>query len=495
MKKRFTLFSSGLCFFLFLNTTLFAQIENAAYNATGRAGVGTTMLTDYQAIGVNPANIGIRHAETKNFTLGLFEGTGNLFLQGVKTSDVNAFIQSGSNSDSLSYFQRIEGAQKFSGKAFGANVDVMPIGFAYNNDKIGSFAFNVKTSFRYFMDFNLNFTQYAFSGATALNLFPQLITGDGSVVANDPNQYQNYMDNKGGIKAGYNANGISLGTILNNSSYKLHWTTEYALGYGRKLVSLDEQHALYAGVAVKYVQGFGYVDISAKNGRISGVASYMPSLTQLDSVLNIKTVEQANSYYKPVGQGLGFDVGVTAEVFHDIRIGASVVNIGSITYRDNVYNVSDTVFTTVDYNSDFLAGFENIVKWERRESVVVPLATQLRLGASAMLLDKRIQVGIDYVQPLNKAAGNYNTAVWALGGDFFVLRWLRLSTGTTVGGNIASVSQGYSTRLAIPFGIGIVLGEDGGFEMGVSTRDISTYLIGQSSPLYSAAIGLVRLRF
>ncbi|MDF2456097.1 MAG: hypothetical protein K0R51_2090 [Cytophagaceae bacterium] len=495
MKKRFTLFSSALCFFLFLNTTVFAQIENAAYNATGRAGVGTTMLTDYQAIGVNPANIGIRYAETKNFTVGLFEGTGNVFLQGVKTSEINEFIQSGSNSDSLDYFQRLEGAKKFSGKAFGANVDVMPIGFAYNNDKIGSFAFNMKTSFRYFMDFNLNFTQFAFSSATALNLFPQLITGNQDTVANDPNQYQNYINNNGGIKAGYNKDGLSLGSILNNSSYKLHWTTEYALGYGRKIVSLDEQHALYAGVAVKFVQGFGYVDISAKNGRINGVASYMPSLTQLDSLLNIRTAEQANSYYKPVGQGLGFDIGVTAEVFHDIRVGASVVNIGSITYRDNVYNVSDTVFTTVDYNSDFLGGFDKIVKWERRGSVVVPLATQLRIGASAMFAERRIQVGVDYVQPLNNAAGNYNTAVWALGGDFFVLPWLRLSTGTSIGGNIASVSQGYSTRVAIPFGIGIVLGEDGGFEMGISTRDVSTYFIGQSSPLYSAAIGLVRLRF
>ena len=494
MKKRFTLFTYGLVCLLFLSTTLFAQIENAAYNATGRAGVGTTMLTDYQALGVNPANIAIRYAETKNFTVGLFEGTGSVFLQGVKASDVRTYIQSGQNSDSLNYFQRLEGARKFSGKTFGANVDFMPVGIAYNNDKIGSFAFNVKTSFRYFMDFNLNFTQFAFSSATATNLFPQLITGNQDTVANDPDQYQNYVNNKGGIKAGYNKKGLSLGNILDNSKYKFHWTTEYALGYGRKLFSLDEQHALYIGGAVKYVQGYGYVDISAKNGRISGVASYMPSLTQLDSLLKIKSGNQTNNF-KSVGQGIGFDIGVTAELFHDIRVGASVVNIGSITYRDNVYNVSDTVFYSVAYNSDFLGGFDKIVKWEKRGSVVVPLATQLRIGASAMFAEKRIQVGVDYVQPLNTAAGNYNTAVWAVGGDFFVLRWLRLSTGASIGGNIASVSQGYNTRMAIPFGIGIVLGEDGGFEMGIATRDVSTYFIGQSSPLYSAAIGLVRFRF
>ncbi|HSZ71178.1 MAG TPA: DUF5723 family protein [Cytophagaceae bacterium] len=494
MKKHFTRFN--FCFFslLFSHTTLYAQIESSAYSATGRAGVGTTMLTDYQALGVNPANIAIRYSEHKNLTVGFLEASGNVFLQGVSTNDIQQYIQSGKNSDSLNSFQRIQGAQKFSGKAFALNADVMPIGVAYVNDKIGSFAFNVKTSFRYFMDFNLNFTQFAFSSATATNLFPQLITGNQDTVANDPNQYQNYINNKGGIKAGYNKNGLSLGSILNNSSYKLSWTTEYALGYGRKLIHLDEQHSLYVGAAVKYVQGLGYVDISAKDGRISGVAAYMPNLTQLDSLLKIKSGNAASAY-RPVGQGLGFDIGATLELFHDVRVGASVVNIGSITYRDNVYDVSDSVFTTVKYNSDFLGGFDKIVKWKKRGSITVPLATQFRFGASASLLDKRIQVGIDIVQPLNKVAGNYNTTVWAIGGDFFVTRWLRLSTGASFGGNIASVSQGYSTRLAIPFGIGFVLGEDGGFEFGIATRDVTTYFLGQTSPLYSAALGVARMRF
>lgn len=492
MKKQFTFFTTGLFCLLLTHTTLFAQIENAAYNATGRGGVGTTMLTDYQALGVNPANIAIRYSETKNLTIGIVEGSASVFLQGVTTDEIKNFIQK--NSDSLNGYERLKGAETFSGKAFSASADVMPFGVAYVNDKVGSFAFNVKTSFRYFMDFNLNFTQYAFSGAAAINLFPQLITGNQDTVANDPGQYENYYNNNGGIKAGYNKNGLSVGTILNNSSYKLHWTTDYTLGYARKIASLDEQHALYGGVAVKYVQGFGYVDISAKDGRLSGVASYMPSLTGLDSLFKISS-GGSSSNYKSVGQGIGFDIGGTLELFHDIRVGASVVNIGSITYRDNVYDIRDSVFTTVAYNSDFLSGFDKILTWTKRESVKVPLATQLRIGASVSFLEKRIQAGLDYVQPLNKAAGNYNTAVWALGGDFFVLRWLRISTGTTIGGNIASTSQGYKTRVAIPFGIGIVLGEDGGFEMGISTRDVTTIFNGKTSPLYSAAIGLMRFRF
>jgi hypothetical protein len=36
----------------------FSQAEMSVYSATGRAGVATTFVTDYQAIGINPANLG-----------------------------------------------------------------------------------------------------------------------------------------------------------------------------------------------------------------------------------------------------------------------------------------------------------------------------------------------------------------------------------------------------------------------------------------------------
>lgn len=39
------------------STQSWAQHEFSSFTATGRAGVSTTMLTDYQSVGVNPANL------------------------------------------------------------------------------------------------------------------------------------------------------------------------------------------------------------------------------------------------------------------------------------------------------------------------------------------------------------------------------------------------------------------------------------------------------
>ncbi len=497
MKSRFTLvFLHGILLFIFSITHVSAQIENAAYSATGRAGVGTTMLLDYQCLGVNPANIAIKRYEGKHFTIGILEGSANSLLQGMSTTDLSYYLSDAfMGKDSFNYDDRQQAAQFVSGNAINLNIDMMGLGLSYNNDKIGSFAFSVKESIRYFMDFNETFTDYAFNGSTS-TLFPQLITNSGDTVANDPNQYQNYFNaTYGGIKSGYNAQGISLGTIVNNTSYKLNWSRDWTLGYSKKIIEVDERHAIYAGIAVKYVQGFGYVDLTAKDNKLTGVAAYMPALNSLDSILKVNSSSAVANSYKSIGQGMGFDFGLTAQLFNNFRVGASLINIGSMTYTQNVNEIQDTTIYTVKFNPDLYSGFEDIIKWKQKDNFKVALPSQFRLGASVHMLSNRIEVGFDMVAPLNKQPGNYNTTAWAVGGDFFVLRWLKLATGMSWGGNYASTSQGtYKTRVAVPFGIGFVLGEEGGFEFGFATKDITTYFMNQTSPLYSAAIGTVRIR-
>jgi hypothetical protein len=43
----------------FTQKILWAQIELSNFNATGRAGISTTLATDYQAQGINPANLAL----------------------------------------------------------------------------------------------------------------------------------------------------------------------------------------------------------------------------------------------------------------------------------------------------------------------------------------------------------------------------------------------------------------------------------------------------
>ena len=47
-----------LLFISFTGYISFSQIEGYVSSAAGRGGVATTFVTDYQCIGINPANLG-----------------------------------------------------------------------------------------------------------------------------------------------------------------------------------------------------------------------------------------------------------------------------------------------------------------------------------------------------------------------------------------------------------------------------------------------------
>lgn len=57
-----------------------AQEGSSSYSAVGRGGVATTFVTDYRAIGVNPANLGLNqsHRDPK-ITFGFFEINSTFF--------------------------------------------------------------------------------------------------------------------------------------------------------------------------------------------------------------------------------------------------------------------------------------------------------------------------------------------------------------------------------------------------------------------------------
>jgi hypothetical protein len=492
--RRVLFYASVIASFFCTTHTLKAQIENSAYSATGRAGVGVTLLQDYQALGVNPANIAIRKNEAKSITIGLGEMAGSALFQGISPSEVQQYFSDDFFSPTNpNYNDRLKAAQDLSGKAYSASLDIMAIGACYNNDKIGSFAFAIKENFRAFIDLHGDFTQFAYTGALATNFFPQLITNNNDTVANNPNLYSQYFQAPyNGVKAGYNPNGVSMGQVFNNSQMKVNWNREYAIGYGREL-KVDDQNSIYAGFSVKYIQSFGYVNIDAKNNSIHGYAAYNPNLDKLDTLLKINSVQGAANSYQPVGDGVGFDFGVTAKLVDHIRLGASLINLGSVTYTKNIHEIRDTTIYSYNYNTDLLGGFDQMIKWEEKKKLKVSLPTQLRLGASFAIIHNRLDAGIDMVIPLNNEPGNFNKTAFAIGGDVYPFRWLRLSTGTSWGGNQASSSQGYNSRLAVPLGIGFIIGEDGTYEIGFATRDITTYFMSQS-PYYSAAMGLFRIR-
>lgn len=70
MKTRFLLTLLATCVWF----SGHAQLDLSVYSATGRGGVATTFVTDYQALGINPASLGYKRSfKAPKYTLGLLE--------------------------------------------------------------------------------------------------------------------------------------------------------------------------------------------------------------------------------------------------------------------------------------------------------------------------------------------------------------------------------------------------------------------------------------
>lgn len=470
--------------------TVFGQAEGSVVSATARAGVATTFVTDYQSIGINPANLGLRSKyETKHVTFGFLETNAAFFAKGVTRKQMNDLIFNGGN---LAPSTQVMASNLFAKNNISANVDLMLFGIAFQYDKLGGLAFSVNDVMRGNGNLSQNFTDFTFSGALATEYFDQLRLKNGAVVPNDPNQYGSY--GTVGIDAGLSTQGVSLGRVFNGTDVKAHYYRTFNAAYGREVFRNDVFN-VSAGVGLKYVMGYYYMDIQSKDGVLQGQVADNPLLSGLSENFNVPNQDNGWNFISPQGNGFGFDIGGTAEIYEKVKVGISLLNVGGIKYTNNTYEVKDTVVHELKYDSYTADAFNETVFWNQGKSFTVKLPTTLRLGASIALFEKRVEVGGDIIVPLNKAAGNINKAIFALGGDFYLKRWIKLSSGASIGGNYANSLDGYSTHVCVPLGFTLIAGENGGWEFGMSTRDIISLIDMQGkSPLYSAGLCMFRFR-
>lgn len=461
----------------------FSQAELSVYSATGRAGVATTFATDYQAIGINPANLGYgRTNEGKKFTLGLFEIAANVYHEGMSTKDFATYLIDAEDSD-LTLYDRIKAAQTFETNTVSANLDFTVFGLAFQDEKFGGLAVTVRESFRYFSILDPTAADYTFRGATSF-VFDSLVLSDGSVVANDPNNYSSYQSGGVTIDSGKTNTPFSMGRIIGNSKLKQHWYRDYCISYGRKVFD-NNGIQLYAGLGAKYVAGYNYADITSDGQAVKGTVALNPITEPVETLGATSPSNTSNNNYQAIGSGYGVDLGVTLSLKQKYKFGVSAVNIGSVTYTKNVYSVQDTMITTVAFNEKTgFKGVGEIIRWQGESKHKVALPAILRVGASMSMLDYKLEVGVDAIVPLNDAAGNFDKIWLGIGGDYRVGKILKLSTGFNMGGNT-------NKKFNLP--LGITFSFNNTVEFGVATRDVLSYFQKQGNS-YSAAVGVLRIR-
>ncbi len=500
MKKILSLFLllSSLC--------VFSQQEFSSFCNTGHGGA-TTFATDYQATGINPSNLGwLPKYPDKKVTMGFMEFTGSVYSDSLRKDNLrNSMVDliTGNNTG-MSYAAKIQAVNNFTQSGFTMNADFGSFGIAVNTKIAGGFAFRINDHFQWYSKLGSQAANLIFLGNTS-SLFDQLTiqVGTGSsattqTISNHPNLS---ADTAAMVVKGTSTSPLLMSKILEGSKMTLTWYRDYNLSYGRKIVGIDSVFAWYGGIGLKYIQGMAMVDITSQkdaNGvaHLSGFSSLSPAF----GVNYGAAVAQANQVIgsgfppKSVGSGFGFDFGTSIIIKGKLKIGASIINIGSINWTGNVYQMKDTLMvnlTTKGVESFNLfsqlknmLGPNGMFKVTGNQTYHTQLPGMVRAGAS-ILLGRKAEVGVDFIIPTNTTIpGSYTNPIIGLGGDFMPVKWLRLQGGFITGGNYP---------FQIPMGI-IFVGNGGSYEAGIASRDAITFFT-QHGPTISLSTGFIRMRF
>jgi hypothetical protein len=473
-----------------------AQMEFSTFTNTGHGGA-TTFATDYQATGINPANLGWDFKYTKyHFALGLNEFAGSIHSTALQKPELRGMLGQAltGNFNDFTRDQKIQAAKNFADEGFAMNADYGSLGFGFITKHAGGFALHINDRFQWYSKLGPQASDLLFLGKTS-QYFDQLLylnpVGDTVNIANYANMSPDSIKN---VISGIATLPKKIGEMLNGSEITMSWTREWNVSYGRKIIGNDDA-SLFAGIGVKYVQGTGYTSIKSENNKLTAITSLSPSFNiDYGTASQTANAVRGSSFPpKSVGSGFGFDFGVNVIIKNFLKIGTSFINAGSIKWTGNVYEVRDTLLASTfsggmnNYNipgnlSDVL-GAKGLLRMVGQKEIVTKLPGMARFGAS-IVLKKFAEVGFDMIFPLNQEAGNFKKPLIGFGGDICPLKWLKLQAGFVTGGN-----YDYS----VPLGV-IFIGKDGDFEGGIASRDAVTFFT-QNGPTLSLAIGFMRFRF
>ena len=472
-----------------------AQTEGSSFTLTGM-GVATPFAMDYQCLGINPGNLDVQSKYDKMITMGMFEGGVSLYSAALTKEELrqNIFqedIETLSRDDQRYY------AAEFANSANAVDVDFSPFGMSVRTSKLGTFAFKTRDRANLFYELGPQISEIVWLGNTA-SYFDSLVVvtnGIKDTIANSPNLDEATLNT---VVSGYTPldSAANMTTLLQGTKFRMSWVREFNLGWGKKLWSNDNL-AIHAGLGVKMMIGQGLLAIDARDGSAE-VFSALSPVFDIDygdiAQDNPSALPSDARSLQPVGFGVGFDLGATVVIKEKFTVSAAVNDIGSMKWDGNVYTLKETKLTTfsneglesVNFMDQISAlnGGDALLEWQGTGGITTKLPTTLRLGAGFQNFPS-YKFGIDIVAPLNDDVASMEKAVIAVGGEFSPMKWIHLQAGYVTGGN-------YDTK--VPVGIYFTVGERGGYEFGVSSRDVITFF-SKNQPTISMAFGFLRFRF
>lgn len=460
MKKRF---AGLLLAAVIMHSHGTAQTESSCFSATGRGGTATSFATDYQAIGINPANLGF--PTDYHIGLGIFEFGFSFHSEALVKDDVRKILFN--NEGVLTDSEQVQIARDFAENGFDFDAAVTPVAVSFKLPA-GALAlgYDVKTS--YHSRLSESASGLIFEGYNFADYFDTII-----VTPDDT--------------FGISSHPLSLSELTEGTDISFVVRSEINLAYGLKLFGTDA-FSVFAGIGMKYVMAHAYFDFHSQDGIITGVSALGLNLLTLND--SITPSDLTTNSLQPVGKGFGFDIGGSARVGDAITVSASIIDIGKIHYTANVLEFHDALLDTVSFSGvnstdpvqiiRQILKNENVIDYDGEKEFDAPLPTVLRMGAGLKATDF-FTAGVDFVLPLNDAAGSFPDPVLGVGAQVKLGKVIKLSAGISTGG-------GYGLNVPAGFGLDFKY-----YEFGIASRDVLT-LFGQARPTVSLAMGVLRFK-
>jgi hypothetical protein len=448
-----------------------AQNEISNFSATGRGGVANTFALDYQALGINPANLGRQGTSLLSFTVG--EVGAGIGSQSLTNSQFKQLLFHAN--DALTAAERTALVANLNSKnALNLNADATAFGLAVTLPPgLGGLAVSVRQRLSGHVALNQNSTDIIVNGR------------DAAIV-------QQYYDAAGNPRGG--SQPPLLSAALEGTELQMALTNEFNVGYGVEVFDVPGVFTLTAGAGYRYIQGLGVADVRITGGSLAAYSSLSPVFD-----INYGNLASSPSFnyrsgkdLQPVGHGHGFDLGLAAEIGKVVRLGVSVTDMGTMTWAGNVVTANDQALVfpqyagLTDYNvvqnivNQFGDQGQTLFTYEAAQERRASLPTKLRLGGGVRV-SELLEAGLDVTVPLNQVAGNLPAPFIGAGLDYKPRRWLRLSTG---------VSGGAGYRVSVPLGLTFVTPV---WEAGLSTRSVAGYFT-ENNPYASVALGFLRFK-
>ncbi|CAN5773853.1 hypothetical protein BH11BAC7_BH11BAC7_25880 [soil metagenome] len=435
-------------------------------SAAGKGGASTAMAKNWEALGVNPSNLGWSANYKFSMSIGNFGIAAQsraLNFAGLKKAMLHP-------SDTFSTAEKQNYAALFTNpEGFNMNANITWIATSVYFPKLGGLAFNVRDRAYSHVGLNHNAADILFNGQNA----------------------DIYQDSSVYTK--------SIASVFDGCNMTYLHFREANLSYGKRVAKFGAEDGegnpaiqVYAGAGVKFIWGLANMNAKFSDGAILGQSSFSTNYSINYGNIKNFTPEKTGSIFNNVGTGVGFDFGGSVIVKNKFRFAAAVTDIGSINWKNNVLIGSDTTMPHLDSTNygmnnwqmgnqaDFLFGENGFMNYTPGQDYKSNLPTRLRLGFG-MTIGKRIDLGADLVVPMNKTLYNLSNPYLAIGADIKIFEVLKLSAGIS-----GSADLGWYVPM------GITLGPLGFFEFGLATGDILTFLDKSRNPNISVCMGFLR---